>query len=67
MKSIGYEQDYFEGKILSADFNYQSTVDSNKCEEEKVDAYIPHDKFRKRDFSDFFITGTTFKSKILPK
>ena len=49
LKSIGKGKDYFEGKILTADSSYHSVTNLNKCNEEKLDAYIPDNKFRNRD------------------
>jgi len=49
LESIGKHKDYFEGKILTADSSYHSITNLNKCNEEKLDAYIPDNKFRNRD------------------
>ena len=49
LESIGKGKDYFEGKILTADSSYHSVTNLNKCNEEKLDAYIPDNKFRNRD------------------
>jgi hypothetical protein len=49
MEAIGQSEDYFEGKILTADSLYHSPTNLKKCEEEKLDAYIPDKDFRKRD------------------
>jgi transposase len=49
MKSIKKGEKYFRGKILLADANYHSNENLRKCEEEKIDAYIPDVDFRKRD------------------
>jgi transposase len=49
LESIGKGKDYFEGKILTADSSYHSVTNLNKCNEEKIDAYIPDNKFRNRD------------------
>ena len=46
---IGNGKDYFEGKILTADSSYHSVTNIAKCNEEKLDAYIPDNKFRNRD------------------
>jgi transposase len=48
-QSIGKPQDYFEGKILTADSSYHSITNLDKCNGEKLDAYIPDNKFRNRD------------------
>jgi len=49
LQSIGKAQDYFEDKILTADSSYHSIPNLNKCNEEKIDAYIPDNRFRNRD------------------
>jgi hypothetical protein len=49
LQSIGKPRDYFEGKILTADSSYHSITNLDKCNEEKLDAYIPDNKFRNRD------------------
>jgi hypothetical protein len=46
---IGKSKDYFKGKILTADSSYHSVTNLTKCNEEKLDAYIPDNKFRNRD------------------
>jgi transposase len=43
------DEEYFAGKILTADSGYHSNFNIHKCEEEKIDAYIPDKKFRMRD------------------
>jgi transposase len=48
-ESIGKGKDYFEGKIVTADSSYHSVTNINKCNQEKLDAYIPDNKFRSRD------------------
>jgi len=48
-KAIGLGADFFKGKELTADSNYNSTSSLRKCKEEKLDAYIPDPYFRKRD------------------
>lgn len=67
MKEIGKGEGYFEGKVLSADANYHNNKTIKKCEEEKIDAYIPDAKFRKRDEryqnQDRFRDGVTKKPK----
>jgi transposase len=47
--SIGKSKDYFKGKIVTADSSYHSVTNIAKCTEEKIDAYIPDNKFRNRD------------------
>ena len=49
LESIGEPPDYFEDKILTADSSYHSIPNLNKCTEEKIDAYIPDNRFRNRD------------------
>jgi transposase/IS5 family transposase len=49
VEKIGYSQDYFRGKILTADSNYHCTSNLEKCDEEGLDAYIPDIRFRRRD------------------
>ena len=49
LERIGKGSDYFEGKILTADSSYHSVTNLTKCNEEKLDAYIPDNKFRNRD------------------
>lgn len=49
LQSIGKPRDYLEGKVLTADSSYHSVTNINKCTEEKLDAYIPDNKFRNRD------------------
>ncbi|MGI9568778.1 MAG: IS1182 family transposase [Desulfobulbia bacterium] len=49
IQAIGQPPDYFKGKILTADTNYHSHNNIEKCIEEEVDAYIPDLKFRRRD------------------
>jgi transposase len=49
IQSIGKPEDYFEDKILTADASYHSITNINKCNDEKLDAYIPDNKFRNRD------------------
>ena len=49
LESIGKGSDYFKGKILTADSSYHSVTNIDKCNEEKLDAYIPDNKFRNRD------------------
>src|SRR5665647_3412486 len=46
---MGHGPDYFKGKILTADSNYHTQVNLQKCQELKLDAYIPDRKFRNRD------------------
>jgi transposase len=49
MEAIGKSEDYFAGKTFTADSNYHDPTNLNKCDEEKLDAYIPDKRFRNRD------------------
>jgi transposase/IS5 family transposase len=49
MKALGHAEDYFEETILTADALYHSATNMEKCEKEKIDAYIPDKSFRRRD------------------
>jgi transposase len=49
LRRLGHGEDYFAGKILTADSNYHSTITIRTCEEMGLDAYIPDRFFRKRD------------------
>ncbi len=49
LQGLGHEPDYFEGKVFTADSNYHTLVNLKKCQELKLDAYIPDRKFRNRD------------------
>jgi transposase len=49
MAAIGHAEDYFADTLLSADTAYHSSESIKKCEDEKIDAYIPDKDFRKRD------------------
>ena len=49
LKKIGQAEDYFEDKIFTADTNYHNQSALEKCQDEKLDAYIPDRKFRSRD------------------
>ena len=49
LETIGQAEDYFEHKIFTADTNYHNQSTLEKCQEEKLDAYIPDRKFRTRD------------------
>ncbi len=61
MEALGYEGNYFEGKMLVADSNYSSPVNLSQCKEERLDAYIPDIRFRTRD--PRFATQDRWKSK----
>lgn len=49
MELIGHSREYFKDKILTADTNYHSKQNMQKCIDEGVDAYFPDKKFRTRD------------------
>jgi transposase len=49
VQAIGLGEDYFAGKILSADSNYHSEENLKTCAQEQLDAYIPDSHFRQRD------------------
>lgn len=48
LEAAGIEKP-LEGKKISADTGYYSVENLEACEEEKVDAYVPDQQFRKRD------------------
>jgi transposase len=48
LEAVGLEKP-LEGKQVSADTSYYSVENLKACEEEKVDAYVPDQQFRKRD------------------
>jgi transposase len=49
LEAIAQTEDYFAGKTFTADSNYHDPTNLKKCDEEKLDAYIPDKRFRKRD------------------
>src|SRR5512135_1355520 len=49
MEAIGCGEEYFAGKIFTADSNYHDPTNLKKCDEERLDAYIPDKRFRRRD------------------
>ena len=49
MVAIGHAEDYCAAAILTADTSYHSNDSIEKCEQERIDAYIPDKDFRKRD------------------
>jgi len=61
LKKIGQSEDYFRDKIFTADTNYHNQSALEKCEEEKLDAYIPDRKFRTRD--ERFATQSRYQAK----
>ena len=61
LKRIGHSEDYFEDKIFAADTNYHNQSTLEKCQQEKLDAYIPDLKFRSRDSR--FATQSRYQPK----
>ena len=49
LQSLGQGEEYFAGKIFTADTNYHSDTNLRKCQELRLDAYIPDRFFRRRD------------------
>jgi len=49
LRVLGHGEDYFAGKILTADSNYHSTINIRTCDQMGLDAYIPDRFFRTRD------------------
>ncbi|MCG6537214.1 MAG: transposase, partial [Syntrophales bacterium LBB04] len=49
MESIGQSPDYFKATTFTADSNYHSKENMQKCIDEELDAYIPDRAFRTRD------------------
>jgi transposase len=49
MEAIGHDEDYFSGAIFTADTNYHSQSNIEKCQELELDAYIPDRHYRRRD------------------
>jgi transposase len=49
LQSLGHGEEYFAGKIFTADTNYHSDTNLRKCQELRLDAYIPDIYFRRRD------------------
>jgi len=65
MQDIGEEENYFEGKQLTADSNYHSHPGLALCKAKGLDAYIPDIQFRKRD--QRFAEQDRFKDGIHPR
>jgi len=65
MQAIDKEENYFEGKQLSADSNYHSYPSLALCKAEGLDAYIPDVQFRQRD--ERFAEQSRFKDSIHPR
>lgn len=61
MRAIGHGEDYFAEKVFVADTNYHCETNLSKCDEERIDAYIPDGAFRKRD--PRFATQEQYKPK----
>jgi transposase len=49
VQAIGLPEEYFAGKIFSADSNYHSEENLQACAQEKLDGDIPDPHFRRRD------------------
>jgi transposase len=49
LQHLGHAEEYLAGKILTADTNYHSETNLRKCQELRLDAYIPDRYFRRRD------------------
>ena len=49
LKTLGHNEDYFRGKILTADTGYHSRTNLSRCEKEELDAFIADRDFRKTD------------------
>jgi exonuclease VII large subunit len=49
VQAIGLPEEYFAGKILSADSNYHSEENLKACAQTQLDAYIPDPHCRHRD------------------
>ncbi|MCP4761038.1 MAG: IS1182 family transposase, partial [archaeon] len=65
IKAIGKDKNYFEGKKLLGDTGYHTEKNCKLLEEEKIDGYLPDQKFRKRD--PRFKTAITHKPPQKPK
>ena len=49
LQSLGHGEEYLAGKIFTADTNYHSDTNLRKCQELRLDSYIPDLYFRRRD------------------
>jgi predicted metallo-beta-lactamase superfamily hydrolase len=49
VQAIGLPEDYFAGKIFSADSNYHSEENLKTCAQAQLEAYIPDPHLRRRD------------------
>jgi transposase len=65
MQAVGEDENYFEGKQITADSNYHSYTSLALCKAEGLDAYIPDIQFRKRD--ERFARQQRFKDGIHPR
>jgi transposase len=65
MQAVGKDENYFEGKQVTADSNYHSYASLALCKAEGLDAYIPDIQFRKRD--ERFAQQQRFKEGIHPR
>jgi transposase len=65
MQAVGEDEDFFEGKQITADSNYHSYTSLALCKVEGLDAYIPDIQFRKRD--ERFASQPRFKDGIHPR
>jgi transposase len=65
MQAVGEDENYFEGKQITADSNYHSYTSLALCKAEGLDAYIPDIQFRKRD--QRFARQQRFKDGIHPR
>jgi transposase len=65
MQAVGEDENYFEGKQISADSNYHSYASLALCKAERLDAYIPDIQFRKRD--ERFTRQQRFKDGLHPR
>jgi transposase len=65
MQAIGKDENYFRGKLLTADSNYHSYASLAFCKAEGLDAYIPDIQFRQRD--ERFAQQHRFKDGLHPR
>ncbi len=65
MGAIGCGEEYFAGKTFTADSNYHDPTNLKKCDEEGLDAYIPDNRFRRRDLR--FRVKSTNRLGVLKK
>ncbi len=69
LKALGHGEDFFKGKVFSADTGYHSQTNLSRCEKERLDAFIPDKDFRKRDqrFSPLKRRQSARKGKFSPE